>query len=66
MTDTGNVLITGATGNVGSAVLDNLGTTDLSLRTLVHDESKARKMRDRGVEVLRRRFPRAGELGCCP
>jgi uncharacterized protein YbjT (DUF2867 family) len=52
MTDTGNVLITGATGNVGSAVLDNLGTTDLSLRTLVHDESKARKMRDRGVEAF--------------
>jgi uncharacterized protein YbjT (DUF2867 family) len=37
MTDTGKVLITGATGNVGSAVLDNLGTTHLRLRVLVHD-----------------------------
>jgi uncharacterized protein YbjT (DUF2867 family) len=37
MADTGRVLITGATGNVGSAVLDNLGTTHLRLRVLVHD-----------------------------
>ena len=52
MTDTGYVLITGATGNVGSAILDNLGTTDLGLRALVHDESKARTMRVRGVEAI--------------
>jgi uncharacterized protein YbjT (DUF2867 family) len=52
MADTGNVLITGATGNVGSAVLDNLGTTDFSLRALVHNESKVRTMSDRGVEVV--------------
>jgi uncharacterized protein YbjT (DUF2867 family) len=52
MADTGRVLITGATGNVGSAVLDNLGTTDLSLRALVHDDSKARTMRDRDVEAF--------------
>src|SRR5829696_2912556 len=52
MADTGKVLITGATGNVGSAVLDNSRTTDLSLRALVHDESKARTMRERGVEAF--------------
>ena len=52
MTDTGKVLITGATGNIGSAVLDNFGTTDLGLRALVHDESKARTMRDGGVEAI--------------
>ena len=52
MTHTGKVLVTGATGNVGSAVLDNLVTTDLSLRALIHDESKARTMRDRGVEAF--------------
>jgi uncharacterized protein YbjT (DUF2867 family) len=52
MTDTGNVLVTGATGNVGSAVLDNLGTSDFSPRALVHDESKARTIRDRGVEAF--------------
>lgn len=52
MTDTGKVLITGVTGNIGSAVLDNFGTTDLDLRALVHDESKARTMRDGGVEAI--------------
>ena len=52
MTDTGKVLVTGATGNVGSAVLDNLGTTDPDPRALVRDESKARTMRDRGVEAI--------------
>jgi uncharacterized protein YbjT (DUF2867 family) len=52
MADAGKILITGATGNVGSAVLDNLGTTDVGLRALVHDESKARSLRDRGVEAV--------------
>jgi uncharacterized protein YbjT (DUF2867 family) len=52
MADTGRVLVTGATGNIGSAVLDNLGTTDLSPRALVHDESKARTMRAKGVEAF--------------
>jgi uncharacterized protein YbjT (DUF2867 family) len=52
MTDTGKILITGATGNGGSAVLDNLGTTDLSLRALFHDESKTQTMRDSGVEAI--------------
>jgi uncharacterized protein YbjT (DUF2867 family) len=52
MADTGRILITGATGNVGSAVLDNLGTTDVGLRALAHDESKARSLRDRGVETV--------------
>jgi uncharacterized protein YbjT (DUF2867 family) len=52
MTNTGKVLITGATGNVGSAILDNLGTTDPGPRALVRDESKAWTMRDRGVEAI--------------
>jgi uncharacterized protein YbjT (DUF2867 family) len=52
MATTGKILITGATGNVGSAVLENLVTTDLNLRTLAHDESKAQSLRDRGVEAI--------------
>jgi uncharacterized protein YbjT (DUF2867 family) len=52
MADTGKILITGATGNVGSAVLDNSGITDVNLRALAHDESKARSLRDRGVEAV--------------
>jgi uncharacterized protein YbjT (DUF2867 family) len=51
MAGTGKILITGATGNVGSAALDNLATTnDIDLRALAHDESKAKSLRDRGVE----------------
>jgi uncharacterized protein YbjT (DUF2867 family) len=44
--DTEKILVTGATGNVGSAVLGNLGTTDVNLRALAHDESKARSLKD--------------------
>jgi uncharacterized protein YbjT (DUF2867 family) len=33
-------------------VLENLVTTDLNLRTLAHDESKAQSLRDRGVEAV--------------
>ena len=52
MVDTERILITGATGNVGSATLDNLGTPDVSVRALVHGESKTQTMRDRGVEAV--------------
>src|SRR5215210_4866354 len=52
MADTGKILVTGATGNVGSAVLGNLGTTDVNLRALAHDESSARSLQDRGVEAV--------------
>jgi uncharacterized protein YbjT (DUF2867 family) len=52
MADTGKILVTGATGNVGSAVLGNLGTTEVNLRTLAHDEAKAQSLKDRGVEAV--------------
>jgi uncharacterized protein YbjT (DUF2867 family) len=52
MADTGKILITGATGDVGSAVLDILSSTDANLRALVHDEPKAQSLRDRGVEAI--------------
>ena len=52
MADTGKILVTGATGNVGSAVLGNLGTTDVNLRALAHDEAKAQSLKDRGVEAV--------------
>src|ERR687889_770285 len=52
MADTGKILVTGATGNVGSAVLDILGTTDSNLRALAHDELKAQSIKDRGVEAV--------------
>jgi uncharacterized protein YbjT (DUF2867 family) len=51
MANTRKILITGATGILGSAVLDRLGATDVDLRVLIRDEVKARSLRDRGVEV---------------
>jgi uncharacterized protein YbjT (DUF2867 family) len=50
MTDTKKILITGATGNVGGAVLNHLASTNGNLRVLTRDESKAQALRDRGVE----------------
>jgi hypothetical protein len=52
MATTGLVLITGATGRVGSALLDRLSDADVDLRVLSHDESKAQSVRNRGVEVI--------------
>src|SRR5918995_6699803 len=52
MANMAKILITGATGNVGGAALDNLGSTDADLRVLTRDESKAQGMRDRGVEAV--------------
>jgi uncharacterized protein YbjT (DUF2867 family) len=51
MANAGKILITGATGNVGGAALDRLATTDVGLRALTRDESKAQALRDRGVEA---------------
>jgi uncharacterized protein YbjT (DUF2867 family) len=50
MTDAKKILITGATGNVGGAVLSNLVTTNIDLRVLTRTEPEARALRDRGVE----------------
>jgi uncharacterized protein YbjT (DUF2867 family) len=52
MAHTGKILVTGATGNVRSAVLDTLGTTDGNLRALAYNEPSARALRDRGVEAV--------------
>ena len=52
MANTGKILIIGATGNVGGAVLDSLGTTDVDLRALTRDEPKAQSLRDRGLEAV--------------
>ena len=49
MADTRKMLITGATGNVGSSLLNHLDMSDVNLRVLTHDESKAKALRDRGI-----------------
>jgi uncharacterized protein YbjT (DUF2867 family) len=51
MTNAGRILITGATGTVGGAVLDRLGGAGADVRVLTRDASKARALRERGVEA---------------
>ncbi len=46
------ILVTGATGNVGGAVIANLTALGADVRALVRDESKAQGLRDAGVEVV--------------
>ena len=52
MSDTGIILVTAATGNNGSAVIQNLVATKANIRALVHHESKAQGLREVGVEVV--------------
>ena len=48
----GKILVTGATGNVGSILIPNLIARGATVRALVRDESKAQGLRDQGVEVV--------------
>ena len=51
MSDNGKILVTGATGNVSSALIANLIDKGASVRGLVRDESKGESLKDSGVEV---------------
>ena len=48
----GKILVTGATGNVGSGLIPELIAKGASVRALVRDESQAQGLRDAGVEVV--------------
>jgi uncharacterized protein YbjT (DUF2867 family) len=63
MANSGKILITGATGKVGSALLDTLGNADFDLRALAHDESKAHSLRERGVKAVLGDFIKSETLG---
>ena len=52
MADAGKVLVTGATGNVGSGLVPALKQAGVDVRALVHEEVKAQPLRDLGVEVV--------------
>ena len=52
MTNSGKILVTGATGNVGSVLIPNLTNLGADVRALVRDESKAQGLKDAGVEVV--------------
>lgn len=51
-----SVLVIGATGTVGSALVDRLLSKGVHVRALVHEESRADRLTQKGVEV------RAGDL----
>ena len=48
----GKILVTGATGNVGSGLIPELTAKGADVRALVRDASKAQGLRDAGVEVV--------------
>ncbi len=52
MTNSRKILVTGATGNVGSLLIPNLTNLGADVRALVRDESKAQGLKDAGVEVV--------------
>lgn len=52
MTTTEKILVIGATGNIGGAVVPNLAAAGTSIRALVRDEAKAQGLKDAGVEVI--------------
>jgi uncharacterized protein YbjT (DUF2867 family) len=52
MAGTGTILLTGATGTVGGAVLDRLAGTGAPLRALTRDAATAGALRARGVEAV--------------
>ena len=52
MANSGKILVTGATGNVGSGLIPNLTNLGADVRALVRDESKAQGLKDAGVEVV--------------
>lgn len=52
MANSGKILATGATGNLGSGLIPALRGAGVEVRALVRDESKAQALRDQGVEVV--------------
>ncbi len=52
MTNSGKILVTGATGNVGSILIPILTNLGADVRALTRDESKAQGLKDAGAEVV--------------
>jgi uncharacterized protein YbjT (DUF2867 family) len=56
------ILVTGATGNVGSQVIEQLSSTGAPVRAFVHDPEKAANVRETGVEIAEGDFQRPETL----
>jgi uncharacterized protein YbjT (DUF2867 family) len=52
MANTGKILVTGATGNTGSGLVQALRKAGVDVRAFVRDEAKAQPFKDLGVEVV--------------
>ena len=52
MTNSGKILVTGATGNVGSVLIPDLTILGADVRALVRNESKAQGLENAGIEVV--------------
>ena len=52
MSESQKILVTGATGNVGSLLIPKLTSLGADVRALTRDESKAQGLKDAGVEVV--------------
>ena len=52
MANAGKVLVTGATGNTGSALVPALRSAGVEVRAFVRDESKAQPLKDVGAEIV--------------
>jgi len=52
MLESEKILVTGATGNVGSLLIPNLTSLGANVRALTRDESKAQGLKDAGAEVV--------------
>ncbi len=56
------ILVTGATGNVGSQVVEQLSSMGAPVRAFVHDPEKAANVREVGVEIAEGDFERSETL----
>ncbi len=52
MTNSGKVLVFGATGNIGSGLVPALRNAGVDVRAFIRDESKAQSLKDMGVEIV--------------
>lgn len=52
MTNSGKVLVTGATGNTGSGLVPALRNAGVDVRAFVRDAEKAQPLKDLGVEIV--------------